>query len=314
MDKIVLMFPGQGSQQQGMGIGFLKENPGYAGYFNQCSQVIGEDILGIISGDSGRLNQTEYSQPAIYSLSCALFDYLDSLVSISEMAGAVIGHSLGDFSALYGCRAYGFKKGLEVVRYRSRLMAEEDKSSGGMMAAVLGVGPQVIKQAIEKFGLKIYIANYNHYTQTVVSGTKENVREAVEVFKKNGIRKIIPLKVGVASHCPLMGEVSKKLREYMNRELDTAEFKIPFFSSTAADFIGASEVKKNLEDQLVKPIRWLDSVTSLLDRGFDTFIEIGPKKVLCGLIKNIAEKKGYQVKTYSTEDIQVLVNKLKGEV
>ncbi|MGM0366641.1 MAG: ACP S-malonyltransferase [Actinomycetota bacterium] len=312
MDKVALMFPGQGSQRQGMGIDFINKNPRYADYFKQCSRAVGEDIIDIISGDSGKLDKTEYSQPAIYSLSCALFDYLDSTVSISGSAGAAIGHSLGDYSALYGCGAYGFKKGLELVVYRSRLMAEENRKAGGMMAAVLGVGPERIERIIDEFKLGIYIANYNHYSQTVVSGSRNRVREAVRVFKENGIRKVIPLRVGVASHCPLMAGVSKRLREYMDKNLDVGEFRIPFYSSTADDLISKTEVKKNLEEQLIKPIRWVDSINTLMDRGFDTFIEIGPKDVLGKLVKGIALQNKSRVDILKSEDTEQLVKKIKG--
>ncbi len=312
MKKMVLMFPGQGSQYENMGVDFIEKNPSYAHYFTQCSQSLGEDLLAII-GQGSKLNQTEYSQPAIYTLSCALYDYLDHQLSLSKQAGATIGHSLGDYSALYGCGAYTFEKGLELVIKRGRLMAEENERSGGLMAAVLGKTPEQIEQAIKKLKLSVYIANYNHPAQTVISGERDMVQKAIKTMKQNGIKKVIPLKVGVASHCPLMQDISEKLAQYMSRHLHIGEFNIPFYSSTANGLINEGEVQKNLQKQLVQPIRWLDSVMRLLDQGFDTFIEIGPKDVLTKLVKPIAASHGSDVHVYNTENREELFKNLKGD-
>ncbi len=312
MKKIALMFPGQGSQQQNMGIGFLEKNQEYFSYFELCSSLLGVDIIDIIKNKPHLLNQTGYSQPAIFSLSCAIFDYMDKEVCLSEKAGTSIGHSLGDYSALYGCGAFSFDKGLDVVIERARLMAEENKRSQGMMAAVLGIGPEKINQLIQILKLDVYIANYNHHTQTVISGESKYIKEAIRLFKENGIKKIIPLKVGVASHCPLMSKISTKLRDYMYRELDILPFNFPFYSSTENSFITEEEVRKNLEGQLVKPIRWLDSVIRLLEDGFDTFIEVGPNNVLCKLVKTIAGQAGFMISLYNLENAEELFKKIKG--
>ncbi len=311
MDKVLLMFPGQGSQHRGMGIEFLRKNPQYKDYFDQCSDSLGDDILDIIAEEGQVLDKTEYCQPAIYTLSCALFDFLCRQAGLQKIAGAAIGHSLGDYSALFACGAYSFSEGLDLVIERSSLMAEENKASEGMMAAVLGAGQEEVSGLIKRAGLDVYIANYNHHSQTVLSGKKKQIMETIKVFKENGIRKIIPLKVGVASHCPLLADTSKKLKEYMQK-IDISKFNIPFYSSTLNGFIGQGEVKNNLGQQLIKPIKWKHSINRLLESGYNTYMEIGPKEVLGGLVKNIAKKNGSEVKIFNTLDLDELIKRLKG--
>ncbi|MCG9479052.1 MAG: ACP S-malonyltransferase [Actinomycetia bacterium] len=312
MGKIALIFPGQGSQYEGMGMDFITRNPNYRKYFDLCSNIIGQDILEIISGQPQQLNKTNYSQPAIYAFSCALFDYLKENTNLAARAQAVAGHSLGDYSALYAAGAYSYRKGLELVAYRCRLMAEQNQVSEGMMAAVLGVDFKRVEEQVRKLGLQVYIANYNDYTQTVISGNKQDVLRAIAEFKKNGIRKVLPLKVGVASHCPLMRRVAEELRAYMDQNLNSVSTDLPFFSSTAAEFISGKQINKILQKQLVEPVKWLPSVLELLQQGFDCWVEIGPKNILGKLTQRIIAGSGHKADVYSSDsDLDHLLNKFK---
>ena len=172
---IVFMFPGQGSQYSCMGRDFLDANSKYNKYFEVSSEIIGRDIIKIINNENGKcsLNNTRFSQISIYSLSCALNDYIINDLSISrKFIGTVLGHSLGEYSALYSSGAYSFKEGAELVGYRGKIMSQANRSSKGMMAAVMGTEIDIIKDVLGSFKNKVYIANYNDYSQTVIRGIK----------------------------------------------------------------------------------------------------------------------------------------------
>lgn len=314
MKKTALMFPGQGSQYQGMGIKFLEDNPKYMAYIKQCNQAMGIDILEIIAEQPHTLSQTEYSQPAIYSLSCAYYDYLKENTSLAIQADAAIGHSLGDYSALYASGGCSFYEGLNLVIYRSKIMAEQNHLNPGMMAAVLGQEYTMVEELIKELKINIYIANYNSHNQIVLSGLKQDMVKAIEQLKHNGVRKILPLKVGASSHCPLMEPVARKLKSYLNNNLTIGDLNIPFFSSSGKKWIVAEEVKEILEKQLITPINWLDSVIKLLNEGFNAFVEIGPKNVLASLVLRISQSERNSIEVFDFEDnLDTLLNDFKNK-
>ncbi len=310
MEKTVLMFPGQGSQYEKMGLDFLFKNEKYNKHFNMCSKKIREDSIALINNGK-KLNQTRYSQPLIYTLSAAIYDYLSDLNNLD--VSAAIGHSLGEYSALYCSGAYSFNQGLELVNFRAKIMEEENSNSNGMMAAVLSKDIEKIKEIIKRSNA--YIANYNDYSQYVISGHKENVIKAIKDLKANGIRKAIPLKVNIASHCPLMEDVANKLGNYLYENIEIGDTRIPFYSSTRNEFVNKDEIKSALTEQLIMPINWLDTVLFFLNSGYRAFIEIGPKKVLSNLVKRISKKEKKEVKIFNTdtlEDIGLLKKYLEG--
>lgn len=295
--KAVLMFPGQGSQYIGMGAEFLNENKEYLEYFEMASDVFGDDLLGIINNKGGRgelLDQTQYSQIAIYSLSCALNDYLFKQKGFEKASvKTVVGHSLGDYSALYSCGAFDFRQGAEIVSFRGKLMA--DFASGGkmMMAAVLGSDFETIASVLKDFSRNVFIANYNDYSQIVISGLAQDVLKAGEELKSRGAKRFIPLKVSIASHCPLMKEVSLSLNSYISAKFqEFPALSLKFFSSTESSYIGKNQIKDTLVNQLTSPVRWVNAIEELLTNEVGVFIEVGPGKVLSGLIKRIASKLG----------------------
>ncbi len=174
--KIALTFPGQGSQFEKMGQQFLRFNSKYSDYFDKASEVLKRDLPGIINGEdkNNNLNDTRFSQVAIFCLSSALFDYLTGELSLGKKyIDTILGHSLGEYSALYGCGAYTFEKGLALVKYRGEIMSEADKTARGMMAAVLGTGAELIEDVLQKYKDKVFIANYNDHTQIVISGYED---------------------------------------------------------------------------------------------------------------------------------------------
>lgn len=346
--KAILMFPGQGSQSIGMGAEFLNENKEYSKYFKMASDVFGEDLLDIINNKDGRgelLDQTQYSQITIYSLSCALNDYLFKQEDLEKsFVKTVVGHSLGDYSALYSCGAFNFRQGAELVSFRGKLMADfanggqaagqiipdnpnniisvNDKSPESdllpgitsyqgiktnlsvtensdnspkkmMMAAVIGSDFETIAGVLKGFSRNVFIANYNDYSQIVISGMAEDVLKAGEELKSRGAKRFIPLKVSIASHCPLMKEVSLSLENYISAKFQGfPDLGLKFFSSTELSYIDKNQIKEILVNQLISPVRWVNSIEEILADGITAFIEVGPGKVLSGLIKRIASKLG----------------------
>ena len=305
-NKFVLMFPGQGSQYELMGSDFLNIHNKYLKYFEISSEIIGRDLLGIINNKDGSttglLDQTQFCQIAIYSLSCALNDYLiDGLNFSKGNIGAVIGHSLGDYGALYSSGVFNYRQGASIVTYRGKMMGsigrelEDNTGKEMMMAAVLGAEISTVENVLEKYKDSVFLANYNDYWQVVISGIKEDVVKAGEDLKSAGAKRVIELKVNIASHCPLMREASKKLVEYFDaNSIVFGKSEIDFFSSTEVAYVKENEVRDALARQLINPVQWVGSIENLLNSGFRRFIEVGPGKVLSGLIKRIASKLGYE--------------------
>ncbi len=318
-ESIVFMFPGQGSQYTDMGKEFLDANDKYSKYFEISSKVIGRDLMKIISGESGRdsLDNTRFSQISIYSLSCALNDYIAGDLSINKkLISTVLGHSLGEYSALYSSGAYSFRQGAELVWYRGKIMSEANQKTKGMMAAVLGTEISVIEDVLTGFKDRVFIANYNDYSQTVISGYKQAVREAISDLMKHGAKKAIPLKVNIASHCPLMREVSNRLGEFVGKNIKFEGMKLPFFSTTEVAYKNKHDMVKTLTGQLTNSIRWVESIEYLLSRNISIFVEIGPGKVLSGLVGRIARERGRKVVVLNTskmEDINDLKSSLVRE-
>ena len=317
--KIALMFPGQGSQYQDMGGEFLGANSKYRRYFEISSEIVGKDILKIISGSDmdNSLDNTRFSQISIYTLSCALNDYIVNDIFINrECIDTVLGHSLGEYSALYSSGAYSFEQGVKLVGYRGKIMSEADRSAKGMMAAVLGTGISIIEDVLGGFKDRVFVANYNDYLQIVISGYEDAVGEAIKELKSRGVRKIIPLKVGIASHSPLMKEVSDKLVRFIEENVKLTDMNLPFFSTTEVTYRDRNDIKKTLTGQLTGPIRWVDSIEYLLEKGVAIFVEVGPGEVLSGLVSRIAQRSGKDIiilNTNKMEDIENLKNALKKE-
>ncbi len=317
--KLALMFPGQGSQFEKMGQQFLRFNNKYIKYFDIPSEIIKKDILKIINGEDpeNSLGDTRFSQIAIYSLSCALYDYIKDELSLDmECVDTVLGHSLGEYSALYSSGAYDFKSGAGIVTFRGKIMSEEDESARGMMAAVLGADPDMIKETLKDYKDKVYIANYNDYTQIVLSGYEKEVKKAISDLKSKNVKKVIPLNVNVASHCPLMKKVSARLEHYLEENIEFKNTVLPFFSTTEVSYRDKDDFGGTLAGQLLNPIRWVDSITYLLDKGIDIFIEVGPGKVLSGLVRRIIKKNGREAMVLNTnglEGLEELIGKIQEE-
>lgn len=291
-----VLFPGQGAQFIGMGKDHFESNPTFADYIDQANKILGFDLKSIMfEGPEEKLKQTEFTQPAIFLHSVALFKTLELKPDM------VAGHSLGEFSALVACDAVSFEDALLIVRRRGQLMQQAGTENPGTMAAIIGMEDEAVeeicKQASNLLGKEVVAANYNCPGQLVISGYVEAVEKAVELAKKKGARMAMLLPVSGAFHSLLMKPALDGLREQLeNLEITTPS--CPIYSNyTAMPTSNPEEIRSNLLDQLLNPVRWTQTIHNMMSDGANSFVEVGPGKVLQGLVKRTnrkAETSGHQ--------------------
>lgn len=278
---IVYGFPGQGSQSRGMG----------SGIFNKFKELTtaADDILGYsieklcLNDEQMNLNKTQYAQPALYIVNSLC--YLNKIEEEGEKPDYVLGHSLGEYNALFAADVFDFEAGLKLVKKRGELMS---KAPAGGMVAIAGIEAKQIEDVLKINGLdSIDIANYNSRYQSVISGPREDIEVAKEIFKRvKGVQLCILLKTSGAFHSRYMQEAKMEFEKYLtNFEFVTP--KIPVVSNVHATFYSMDDIKKNLADQITCSVRWADSIRYLMNRGDVEFEEIGYGKVLSGLFRRI---------------------------
>ena len=287
--KIAFIFPGQGSQYAGMAKEFIENFPESKAVFETANEVLGYDLLDLcLNGPVEKLNLTETTQPALLAASIAI---LRPLERRGLVASAAAGHSLGEYTAITAAGGFELKDAIALVRKRGRFMQEAVPSGTGLMAAILGMERQdVEKTCLEaaKNGI-VAPANYNSPGQIVVAGEKTAVEKFMELAKERGAKKVIPLSVSVPSHCPLMKSAGERLAQELDK-ITINDLRIPIINNADAKFLRtAAELKPSLIKQLSFPLYWEDSIKNMVADGYDTFIEIGPGKVLSGLVKRIAK-------------------------
>jgi len=270
-----LLFPGQGTQFPGMS----------AGLDLSC---LDERLKGLMhAGPEEELNRTVNAQPAVLAVSLALWD-----TSGLKEPDLVMGHSLGEYTALSAAGAITTEAALELVTHRGRYM---QAAPPGAMAAVMGLERQAIEEVLNRVG-DVWIANLNAPGQIVISGKAQAVAEASIRLKDLGA-KAIPLKVRVASHCPLMHQAAQDLSEYLAGVRLSRPARRIVFNASARTEDDPERIRKLLADQLVSPVRWVESIEHAIGLGIDHFIEIGPKSVLAAMVKRIAPRARVETRT-----------------
>ena len=278
------LFPGQGAQFPGMGKDLYEASEEAKTLFHQANDILGFNITDIMFGDDAEaLKQTQVTQPAIFLHSVIL----SSVMGKSFNPDCVAGHSLGEFSALVAAKALSFENGLKLVHQRALAMQEACDEVPGTMAAVLGLDDTIIEEVCAKIPGIVVAANYNCPGQLVISGEKEAIALACEAMKEAGAKRALPLPVGGAFHSPLMEPAKTKLATAIeNTEIQNPI--CPVYQNVAAVGItNAATIKENLIAQLTAPVRWTQSVQQMLNDGANSFTEVGPGKVLQGLVKKI---------------------------
>ena len=285
--KIAFFFPGQGSQHVGMAKDLFNAFDSVRKLYERAEEVLEFPLKRIsFEGPEDTLRQTQFTQPAIFVHSLAINQLLKEIGILPQ---AVAGHSLGEYSALVCGSAFDFDEGLRLVRLRGELMQHCGEDNPGTMAAIIGLSPDIVEEICEEAseaGL-VQVANFNSPGQIVISGSIPGVRLAMELTKEQGAERAIELVVSGAFHSPLMGEALNGLIEALAMA-DIQNPKMPVYTNVTANPVqDAEEMRSMLQQQLLSPVLWKNTVENMIHDGFDAFYEVGPSKVLSGLSKRI---------------------------
>lgn len=287
MKKVALMFPGQGSQTVGMGQALYDAYEEVKQLYKVADDVLDMDMTHLMQkGPEDVLTETENAQPALLLSSIAAYTLL---VKESVEPNMVVGHSLGEYSALVAARAMSLSDALPLVQTRGRLMEEAFPKGQGTMAAVLGLKEEEITETLKQVNEQevVEIANLNCPGQIVISGSKTGIEEAVGLLKEAGAKRVLPLNVSGPFHSKLMQPANDEFQKH----LDNVEIKdaaIPLYANvTAEETVKKDEVKELLIKQLYSPVQFESSIRNIIEAGVDAFVEVGTGKVLSGLVKKI---------------------------
>lgn len=278
------IFPGQGAQFTGMGLDLYENSPMAKELFETANEILGFCITDIMfEGTAEQLKQTNVTQPAIFLHSVILAKVLGD----SFQPEMVAGHSLGEISALVAADVLSFEDGLRLVSKRASAMQKACEIMPSTMAAVLGLEDQIVEQICETVDGVVVAANYNCPGQLVISGEVSAIKKACELLTEKGARRALVLPVGGAFHSPMMEPAREELAAAI-KETHFNEPTCPVYQNVPATAVTtATEIKENLMKQLTAPVKWTQSIQSMITDGGTQFIEVGPGKVLQGLMRKI---------------------------
>ena len=306
--KKAFLFPGQGSQKIGMGKNLSDNFDVAKKVFEEVDEALEFKLSDLIwNGEIDELTLTENAQPAIMANSMAIWYTLKSEGYIIDNDCVVAGHSLGEYSALCAVGSLSLSQTAKLLRIRGRAMQNAVKFEMGAMAAIIGLNFGEVSKVIEEVKKTEFceIANYNEPNQIVISGFKKAILLAVEIAKTYGAKRCILLNVSAPFHCKLMRNATLKMEKIINKQ-NLKELKYKVVSNvTASKYDNNEEIKKLLIEQIEKPVRWRESINYMILNGTSEFVEIGPGKVLSGLIKRI-NKDVKVLNIDKVEDIQSL--------
>jgi len=291
MIKTAFLFPGQGSQSVGMMSALADEFSQVSTTFEEASAVLGYDLWAmVVNGPAEELNKTEVTQPAMLVSGIATWRIWQ------ELGGAqpdfLAGHSLGEYSAFVAAGVIPFKDAVAIVAERGRLMQQATPAGTGAMAAVLGLEDQALRNICNQVAGEevVACANFNAPGQVVISGNKSAVETVGELARQAGARRVLPLPVSVPSHCLLMKSAAAKLQELL-LNVHFSDSALPVIQNAdVRSYADAGQVREALARQLWQPVRWTETIESLLNSGVNRFVECGPGKVLTGLNRRISKQ------------------------
>src|SRR5215813_12229966 len=288
MTMIAYIFPGQGSQAPGMGKDLAEKFPAAKQVFEEADDALGFSLSDIcFAGPADRLQLTENTQPAILTVSIAALRAMQA--EGLPLPAFVAGHSLGEYSALVAAGALSLSDAVKTVRARGQYMQEAVPVGTGAMAAILGSDPQTVNAACEEAsqGEVCSAANINSPSQVVIAGATGAIDRAIEILKARGAKRAMKLNVSAPFHCAMM----KPAQDRLAADLDKLQFndlQTPLITNVDAQAINTGDkARESLVRQVSQPVRWLESVEFLISQGVKTFVEIGPGKVLSGLVRQI---------------------------
>lgn len=289
--KTAFLFSGQGAQKLGMAKDLYDEFDIVRETFDQASQVLGYNLRELIDNDETKLNETQYTQPAILTTSVAILRLLSEQGIKPDL---VAGLSLGEYSALVASSALDFAEAVALVAKRGQYMTEAAPTGSGKMVAVMNTEAALIEEICEQAAERGIVspANYNTPAQIVIGGQAEAVDYAVELLKEAGVKRLIELKVSGPFHTAILKPASEKLAKELE-QVNFNSFKLELISNTTAKVMKDSEVKELLTRQVMEPVRFYESIETMKALGVQRFIEVGPGKVLSGFIKKIDKEASF---------------------
>lgn len=278
------VFPGQGAQFSGMGLDLYEKSPEAQELFEKANKILGFNITDIMfEGSAEDLKQTKVTQPAIFLHSVIL----SKIMGDDFQPDLVAGHSLGEFSALVANGTLSFEDALTLVHKRALAMQKACENQSSTMAAVLGLDDAIVEKTCQTIDGVVVPANYNCPGQIVISGETEAVEKTCEVLKEKGAKRAILLPVGGAFHSPLMEPAREELAQAIE-ETTFNQPKCPIYQNvTTTGVTDPEEIKKNLIAQLTAPVKWTQTMQQMLEDGMESYTEVGPGKVLQGLLKKV---------------------------
>ena len=278
------IFPGQGAQFSGMGKDLFENSKTAYELFNNANEILGFKISDVMfNGSAEDLKQTSVTQPAIFLHSVILAMSKENEISPAMVAG----HSLGEFSALVINKSISFEDGLKLVSIRANAMQRACENNPGTMAAVLGLEDKLVENVCSEVNGTVVAANYNCPGQLVISGELNAIELACEKLKEIGARRALVLPVGGAFHSPLMEDAKRELENAINETIFSDPICPIYQNVSGLPYSSEIEIKENLISQLTSPVKWTQSINKMVEDGAEEFIEVGPGRVLQGLVKKI---------------------------
>ena len=285
--KTAFIFPGQGSQVVGMGKELYDSSPTAKSIFDEADEILGFSLTKLcFEGPQEELTQTNNAQPAIFTTSLAALSDMKEKTGLSDVRPAfVAGHSLGEYVALVAADTLSFSEALPLVRERGELMQNANTIQPGGMAAIIGLDESTTEEICQQTGMQI--SNINSREQIVISGPKANVANALDLARARGAKKVVPLPVGSAFHSNLMEPTVDRMTSAID-QVSLSDALVPIIANSSAQpVVAARDIREELVYQLCHCVHWLRSVEYMIGEGVDTFVEIGPGKILSSLVRRI---------------------------